>query len=248
MLTFETLLTMDEHTPQPGDVLAGRYELIETIGRGGFGVVFRAHQLNMDREVAIKMLPAQFMAIPDIVERFKREAKLTSRLHHPNTITIHDHGRHGNSLYIVMELLRGEDLADLLKRERTIPHNRIISIASQVLKSLSEAHGSGIIHRDLKPENIFICKSEDEEDLVKVLDFGIAKLASPDSSTRNQRQITVTGSTVGTPIYMSPEQAAGEQVTHSTDLYALGVIMYEMACGRPPFTSEIGRASCRERV
>lgn len=229
---------MDDHFPNlTGITLAQRYQLTEEIGRGGFGVVYRAYQMNMDREVAIKILPPQFMAIPDVVERFKREAKLASKLRHHNSITIHDYGQQDNLLYIVMELLEGEDLADILQVQKTIKPERIMHIAKQVLKSLAEAHDLGIIHRDLKPENIFLNKVGDETDFVKVLDFGIAKLALPQAQT-GQRQLTVTGSTVGTPVYMSPEQAAGEEVGTQTDLYALGVIMYEMACGHPPFQDE----------
>lgn len=218
-----------------GHILAGRYEILAEIGRGGFGMVYRARQLNMDREVAIKVLPPQFMAIADVVERFKREAKLTSQLTHPNTITIHDYGQAENLLFIVMELLDGEDLADVLKREHTLPLDRILHVAQHILKSLSEAHQKGIVHRDLKPENIYLCPTSENEEIVKVLDFGIAKLAQPDSTSLQGKQLTVTGSTVGTPVYMSPEQAAGEEVDHLTDLYALGIMIYEMACGRPPF-------------
>lgn len=220
----------------PKTVLAGRYELSEQIGRGGFGEVYRARQLNMDRDVAIKILPPRFMMIPDVVERFKREAKLASRLRHPNTITLHDWGQEENLLFIVMELLKGEDLADLLKREGRLPQDRVMIIARQVLKSLSEAHDEGIVHRDLKPENIFLSVMGDDHDVVKVLDFGIAKLAIPEASKEdNHRSLTMSGSTVGTPTYMSPEQAAGEEVDQTTDLYALGIIMYEMLNGRPPF-------------
>ncbi len=227
---------MSDPTPNlSGRVLAERYALTTEIGRGGFGVVYQARQLNMDREVAIKILPPQFMAIPDVVERFKREAQLCSRLQHPNTITIHDYGQHEGLLYIVMEYLRGEDLADLLKRERTIAPQRILAIAKQVLRSLSEAHSHGIVHRDLKPENIFLTQLGEERDVVKVLDFGIAKLAMPGESADGARQLTMSGSTVGTPVYMSPEQAAGEPVDAQTDLYALGIIMYELACGKAPF-------------
>ena len=223
-------------TPR-GHVLADRYEIVAEIGRGGFGMVYRARQLNIDRQVAIKVLPPQFMTIADVVERFKREAKLTSQLTHPNTITIYDYGQADDLLYIVMEYLEGEDLADRLKRERTLEPRQITQIAAQVLKSLSEAHSKGIVHRDLKPENIFLCAVDDEE-VVKVLDFGIAKLAQPEGTSLQGRQLTVTGSTVGTPIYMSPEQAAGEEVDALTDLYALGVILYEMACGAPPFRDD----------
>lgn len=221
-----------------GTVLADRYELTGEVGRGGFGMVYKARQLNMSRDVAIKVLPPKFMAMPDLVARFQREAQLASRLRHPNTITVHDYGQHENLLFIVMELLSGEDLADRLKREKRIELDRIVVIAKQVLRSLQEAHEHGIVHRDLKPENIFLSRMVDEPDFVKVLDFGIAKLAEPKHGAdvdENNRQLTMMGSTVGTPTYMSPEQAAGEDVDSQTDLYALGIILYEMANGRPPF-------------
>jgi eukaryotic-like serine/threonine-protein kinase len=225
----------------PGTILAKRYELTEEIGRGGFGMVYRARQLNMDRAVAVKILPPKFMSIPDVAERFRREARLASRLRHPNTITVHDYGKQENLLFIVMELLEGEDLADVLMRKPKLPMDRILHIGRQVLKSLREAHEHKIIHRDLKPENIFLTRVGGEEDFVKVLDFGIAKLTMPEVATDSeqpQRKLTMSGSTVGTPTYMSPEQAAGEEVDGRTDLYALGVILYEMACGRPPFRDD----------
>lgn len=224
---------------EPGTVLADRYELAEKIGQGGFGAVWRATQMNMDREVAVKVLPPQFMTLEDVVERFKREARLASRLRHPNTITLHDYGQQNDLLYIVMELLTGEDLADVLKEHGKLPADRIIHIARQVLKSLAEAHEQNIVHRDLKPENIFLSVVGEDRDFVKVLDFGIAKLLHPEGSTEKPaRRLTMSGSTVGTPTYMSPEQAAGEDVNHLTDLYALGVIMYETYNGRPPFYSK----------
>ena len=228
----------DSSTVGPGTVLGERYELADIIGRGGFGTVWRARQLNMDRDVAVKVLPAQFMSLKDVVERFKREARLASRLRHPNTITLHDYGQHDSLLYIVMELLQGEDLADVLKSEGRLPPERILHIARQVLKSLAEAHSQNIVHRDLKPENIFLSVMGDDRDHVKVVDFGIAKLLQPTSADAEEpsgRRLTMSGSTVGTPTYMSPEQAAGEDVDGQTDLYALGVIMYEAANGRPPF-------------
>lgn len=225
----------------PGMVLAKRYRLDEEIGRGGFGMVYRARQLNMDREVALKILPPKFMAVSDVVERFRREARLASRLQHPNTITVHDYGRHENLLFIVMEMLAGEDLADVLAKTRTLAMERILHIGRQVLKSLHDAHSHKIVHRDLKPENIFLTQVGGESDFVKVLDFGIAKMAMPEmtaGATGAGRRLTQSGSTVGTPTYMSPEQAAGEEVDALTDLYALAVIMYETACGRPPFYDE----------
>ncbi len=237
----EKVMSDSENKVSPGNVLAERYRLTEEIGRGGFGMVYRARQLNMDRDVAIKILPPKFMSIPDVVERFRREARLASRLRHPNTITVHDYGKQENLLFIVMELLEGEDLADVLMRKPTVSMDRILHIGRQVLKSLHEAHAHKIVHRDLKPENIFLTQVGGEEDFVKVLDFGIAKLAMPDvadDGSKKLRKLTMSGSTVGTPTYMSPEQAAGEEVDALTDLYALGVILYEMACGRPPFKDD----------
>lgn len=228
----------NESADKRGHILAGRYEIIDEIGRGGFGMVYKARQLNMNREVAIKVLPPQFMSVADVVERFKREAQLTSQLKHPNTITIHDYGQADDLLFIVMELLDGEDVADVLKRERRLSADRIMHIARQTLQSLAEAHAHGIVHRDLKPENIFLTRVGDDTDYVKILDFGIAKLAQPSTDVAEGRRLTVTGSTVGTPVYMSPEQAAGEEVDHLTDLYALGIIIYEMACGKPPFADK----------
>jgi len=239
----------------PGTTLDERYELAEEIARGGFGLVYRARQLNMDRQVAIKMVPPDYMEIPDVVQRFEREARLASRLNHPNTITVHDYGRHEDYLFLVMELLEGEDLADILARDRTVELSRIADISRQVLKSLHEAHQHGIIHRDLKPENIFLTEISGESDFVKVVDFGIAKLAMPemasaemDDSEHEQRNLTVEGNTVGTPTYMSPEQAAGGSVDARSDLYALGVMMYEMAAGHPPFDADDPAQLMREHI
>lgn len=236
---------------EPGMTLDGRYELVEEIARGGFGLVYRARQLNMDREVAIKMVPPDYLDLPDVVQRFEREARLASRLNHPNTITVHDYGQHEDYLFLVMELLQGEDLADVLARDRTVELDRVADISRQVLKSLNEAHQHGIIHRDLKPENIFLTQISGESDFVKVVDFGIAKLAMPemqDAETEEGRKLTVEGDTVGTPTYMSPEQAAGGTVDARSDLYALGVMMYEMAAGEPPFDAEEPAQLMREHI
>ncbi|RVU48906.1 serine/threonine protein kinase [Lujinxingia sediminis] len=223
----------------PGTRLADRYELTEAIGEGGFGMVYRARQLNVDRDVAIKILPPRFASVDDVVERFRREARLASRLQHPNTITIHDYGQQDDLFFIVMELLRGRDLADHLDASSPLELQEALHIARQTLGSLQDAHDQGIVHRDLKPENIFLTQIGDDPNFVKVLDFGIAKMAQgglEGGSEPGGRKLTMSGSTVGTPPYMSPEQAAGEEVDPQTDIYALGIILFEMLNGHPPFS------------
>lgn len=223
---------------ETGTTLGGRYKLTAKIGEGGFGKIYRARQIQMDREVAVKILPPQFATNQHIVERFRREARLASRLRHPNTITIHDYGQQGDLLYIVMELLQGQDLGALLQKQQKVPVAQAVHITRQVLESLQEAHESGIIHRDLKPENIFLTQLGFDSNFVKVLDFGIAKLSEPEESAPTEQrrpQLTVQGSTVGTPCYMSPEQAAGEPVTPASDLYSMGIILFEMLNGELPF-------------
>ena len=234
---------------EPGTVLDGRFEILDEIARGGFGMVYRARQMNVDREVAVKTIPPESLHHTDVVERFKREAKLASRLSHPNTVTIHDYGQHGETLFLVMEFLEGEDLADVLSRTPKLPRERILRISRQVLRSLAEAHQYNIIHRDLKPENIFLSNIGHESDFVKVVDFGIAKLTGPDqSSAEAGRKLTIEGNTVGTPTYMAPEQAAGGDVDARSDIYALGVIMWEMACGHAPYESDEPAAVMRNHI
>lgn len=227
-------------TPEIGTALGDRYELTEQIGVGNFGFVFRARQLNVDRDVAVKVLPPKLSVMDEIVERFRREARLASQLRHPNTITVHDYGHHDDYFYIVMEYLTGEDLADRLAAVGSLPTDLAVDITKQTLRSLQEAHDHGIVHRDLKPENIFLTELGDKQNFVKLLDFGIAKIAThhPDAFDEDGRNLTVEGNTVGTPTYMSPEQAAGEEVDAVSDLYTVGVILYEMINGRPPFAED----------
>ena len=235
----------------PGLVIGERYELIEAIGLGSFGTIYRARQRGTDRDVAIKLLPPRFSATERIATRFRREAQLASRLRHPNTITIHDYGYQDDFSYIVMEYLDGHDLADRLSARSSLPLASAVSIGHQCLQSLAEAHEQGIIHRDLKPENIFLTTVAGRPDVVKILDFGIAKLASPDMEeqvTDSGRQLTIQGSTVGTPIYMSPEQAAGEDLTPASDIYSLGVLLFEMVNGHPPFKGDRPTRTMRAHI
>ena len=219
--------------PLVGHVYQQRYRVDALLGRGGFGSVYRAVQLNMgNRPVALKVLRKDLSSSLEQIGRFQREAQAASLLQHPNTIKVFDFGQTDDGdLFMVVELLDGEPLSRLIARERFLPAERAVRVACQVLRSLAEAHDRGIVHRDIKPDNIFIQNVRGEQDLVKVLDFGVAKLAT----TSEGGTLTRSGAVLGSPAYMAPEQALGKVVDHRVDLYATGVMLYEMLSGRLPF-------------
>ena len=219
-----------------GEIVDNRYEIIDTIGQGGFGVVYRARQIAIDRVVALKvLLPEADTVDPQAVERFRREAVLISSLESPNTITLYEFGQTNHGLlYTVMEFARGDTLRQVLAREHSLPANRVVHVVAQVLQSLHEAHQRGIIHRDLKPANIMVGEYAGQHDHVKVLDFGIAKILK---SGDTQSTLALTGRIVGTPRYMAPEQLRGANPTPACDLYALGLVMVEMLTGTPAVTA-----------
>ncbi len=223
--------------PSTSDLVAGRFRIVDILGSGGFGTVYRAIQENVGRDVALKFLTPGVAKDPVNVERFRREAYHVSQLRHPNTITLYDYGQTEEGLiYMVMELLEGTSLADAVQDEGAIEWPRAGHIFIQVLKSLAEAHQRGLVHRDLKPENIFICELFGEQDYVKVLDFGVAKMTMIDDEDEGEEKLTKAGRIFGTPMYMAPEQACAEPITPATDVYALGLLIFEMLTGLPPVT------------
>ena len=216
--------------PLIGTLLDGRYRVIDVLGRGGMGVVYRALQVKVDREVAVKVIRPAGSDREDAVRRFEREAKIVSTLRHPNTLKLIDFGHtDGGMLYIVNPLLQGRPLDVVLAEEGRLTPARTLHVLAQLCDALIEAHELGIVHRDLKPANIFI-ECVGEQEVVKILDFGIAKL------TVDAVDQTAQGSMVGTPAYMSPEQIRAEaSVDGRADIYSLGVVAYECLCGRQPF-------------
>lgn len=211
-----------------GAVFDGRYRIDALLGRGGMGAVYRAHQLAVGRDVAVKLLHPTLSADAATVSRFENEAKVIAGLRHPNTIKLVDVGRLPDArIFIVTELVEGRTLDE--RFGEGLPLAQAISILSQVCDALIEAHQRGVVHRDLKPGNVMVERIGAQE-VAKVLDFGIAKLAA-------QPKVTATGTIFGTPAYMSPEQAKGEAVDGRTDIYALGIMLYEAATGRLPFES-----------
>src|SRR5262245_30831093 len=213
--------------------LVGRYRITKYLGGGGMGQVFAALDERLQRHVAVKMLPDGLSSDADRLRRFEKEARAASALNHPNLITIYDVGVHGVAPYIVMELVDGRRLRDLIG-EGPLPAEQVVEIGAQIAAGLAKAHEAGIVHRDLKPENVMVSS----DGFVKILDFGLVKLAdlerevSPESSTMTA---TGLGVIVGTPGYMSPEQASGGAVDFPSDQYALGTILYELITGKNPF-------------
>ena len=223
--------------PQVGDLISGRFRITGLVGSGGFGSVFRAVQENVGRDVALKFLSPNVAKDPVNIERFRREAFHVSQLRHPNTITLYDYGQTEDGLFfMVMELLHGTELAEVIQTEGALPPSRAAHVFLQILKSLSEAHQNGLVHRDLKPENIHLCVMFGELDYVKVLDFGVAKMTMLEDDEVPEHALTRVGRIFGTPMYMAPEQACAEPITPATDIYALGLLLFEMLTGLPPVT------------
>ena len=234
---------------EPGQILEGKYTIVRRLAEGGMSTVFLAVNERLGKDVAVKVLHPVVSMDEDIVERFEREARIGSRIKSDHIADVYDFGAlPTGERFMVMEYLEGESLADKLERERSISPRLLAAITDQILDALVAAHKAGIVHRDLKPENIFITP-RGKDVTVKVVDFGISKVMEPDGpqSVRaasrwgtSLMKKTAANAVLGTPLYMSPEQARGAtaEIDHRTDLYALGVILYEATCGEPPITGE----------
>jgi len=229
---------LDEAEPDLiGSEVDGRYRVIELIGEGGMGKVYLAEHVEIGKRVALKVLHPSYSRMPDLVERFRREARAASKIGHPNIVDVTDSGTTADgSVYFVMEYLEGVELGSVIEREGALDVARALKITGQISRALSAAHREGIIHRDLKPENIFLIARDGTADVVKVLDFGIAKTTEAEAA--RERRLTSPGMAMGTPEYMSPEQAAGRPADARCDVYALGAILYEMVTGVPPYSGD----------
>ena len=225
--------------PFVGQVVEGRYRVLAPLGQGGMGVVYRVEHMMMKKEMALKLLHPELGRSPELLKRFEREAEAAARLSHPNIIAVTDFGRtEDGRLFLVMELLRGPSLAEVIgagEARRPLGVERSLHITRQVLRALHHAHQLGVVHRDLKPDNIVLIERDGEHDVCKLLDFGIAKLTSGE---QGEAALTQTGMIFGTPEYLSPEQAVGEVADSRADLYAMGIILYEMLSGQRPFQSD----------
>jgi serine/threonine protein kinase len=210
-----------------GDVIAGRYELIELIGRGGMSSVWRSHDRLLDRTVAIKVLHEQYTTDEEYVERFRREARSVAQLSHPNIVTVIDRGEEDGRQYIVFEYVEGENLKQVIERSGPLPVRDALLLALQMARALGFAHDRGLIHRDVKPQNVLL----NEDGQAKMTDFGIARSVDVDG-------VTITGTVLGTSEYIAPEQARGQRVDALTDVYSLGVVLYELLTGGVPFQGE----------
>jgi serine/threonine protein kinase len=234
--------------PLIGQLVAGRYRVLSQLGEGGMGNVYRAVQESIEKKVALKVLKAEYSASPDMVVRFQREAVSACRIKHPNVVDVFDLGQlEDGRFFLAMDLLEGRDLAQLIAATGPLSAARGVHLALQICRALNAAHQSGIVHRDLKPENIFLHRTSDGDEIVKIVDFGIAHLLAhgadlpPSSIVSNEvapsdRLLTRVGSVFGTPEYMAPEQAQGMHIDHRADIYATGVILFKIFTGQTPFS------------
>lgn len=224
--------------------MAGRYLVEELIGVGGMAVVFRGQHMGLGRAVAIKVLRPEYGENPEIAARFTREARASSGFDHPNCRAVLDCGELENGLkFMAMQLLEGRELAKVLGKP--LPPSQCIALTLQVLRGLDHAHRHGVVHRDLKPDNLFVTKDHHGNDLLKIVDFGIARIVDEKLA---DGLTTKVGAIVGTPAYMSPEQALGEDIDGRADLYSVGMILYEMLTGAPPFASTEARELMKAHV
>ena len=224
---------------QPGDVIAGKYRVERLLGAGGMGVVVLATHLHLEQEVAIKFLLPEALQNAEAIRRFVQEARAAARIRSEHVVRVFDVSTLENGApYLVMEYLEGQDLDKLLRSRGPLPISDAIDYVLQACEALAEAHKAGIIHRDLKPANLYVSRTADGARLVKILDFGISKLA-PKPGTGNDAAMTKTRALMGSPLYMSPEQMRStKKVTQTADLWALGVILYELLAGAPPFVAD----------
>jgi serine/threonine-protein kinase len=224
--------------PYLGKEVAGQFRIVEKIGKGGMGAVYKAEQPDMNRYVAIKILHSRYLSRSDLVSRFRREARAMSQLSHPNTARVFLYGQlDDGACYFVMEHLVGRNLAQIVRAEGAMKPRRAMRIMTQVCGALEEAHQAGIVHRDLKPENIFVTSQGGIHDFPKVLDFGLAKVTERQMRPGSM-VLTQQGMVFGTPEFMSPEQAHGKTLDARSDIYSLGIILYELLTGKLPFDAK----------
>jgi serine/threonine-protein kinase len=228
--------------PLLGQLVAGRYRVVRQLGEGGMGHVYLATHEAIEKQIALKVLKPEYSAKEDIVTRFQQEAISASRIKHPNVLEVFDFGKLENGrAFLAMEFLAGNDLADELQRHGFIHTRRALRIMMQICRALASAHKAHVVHRDMKPDNVFLLRTGDGEEIVKIVDFGIAQLRNPDEEAKSKptrRRLTKTGMIFGTPEYMAPEQAAGRKADQRVDVYAGGIILFEMLTGAVPFTGD----------
>jgi eukaryotic-like serine/threonine-protein kinase len=220
--------------PLVNRLIDGRYRVLERIGHGGMGVVYKIEHQRIGKIAAMKVLHRELADDREVVKRFRREAEAVSKLTHPNTVAVFDFGTADGCMYLVMELVRGEDLGAAVRAGGPLPVVRALPLFIQICGALGEAHELGIVHRDLKPENVLVTRTKEGREVAKVLDFGLAKLGEREEAA----DITGRGAIVGTPYYMSPEQVRGEELDHRSDIYSLGALMYRVLTGCHPFEAQ----------